>query len=31
LYKKFLAAASGKFPDEESQARKRISELAHLK
>ena len=31
LYKQFLAAASGKFPDQESQARKRISELAHLK
>ena len=27
----FLAAANGKFPDQESQARKRISELAHLK
>ena len=31
LYKQFLTAASGKFPDQESQARKRISELAHLK
>ena len=31
LYKKFLAAAGGNFPDQESQARKRISELAHVK
>ena len=31
LYKKFLAAANGNFPDQESQARKRITELAHVK
>lgn len=31
LYKQFLAAANRKFPDQESQARKRISELAHVK
>lgn len=31
LYKRFLAAAGGKLPDQESQARKRVSELAHLK
>jgi len=31
IYKQFLTAANGKFPDQESQARKRISELAHLK
>jgi Flp pilus assembly protein TadD len=31
LYRQFLSAANGKFPDQESQARKRISELAHMK
>jgi tetratricopeptide (TPR) repeat protein len=31
LYKQFLAAANRQFPDQESQARKRISELAHVK
>jgi Tfp pilus assembly protein PilF len=31
LYKRFLAAAGGKFPDEESQARKRLAELSHAK
>ena len=31
LYKRFLTAANGNFPDQESQARKRLSELAHAK
>jgi thioredoxin-like negative regulator of GroEL len=31
LYKRFLAAANGNFPDQENQSRKRISELAHAK
>jgi predicted Zn-dependent protease len=31
IYKRFLAAAGGKFPDQESQARKRLAELAHTK
>ena len=31
LYRRFLSAASGGFPDQEAQARKRISELAHVK
>ena len=31
LYKRFLAAAGGKFPDQESQARKRLAELSHTK
>ena len=31
LYKRFLAAANGNLPDQENQARKRISELAHAK
>lgn len=31
FYKKFLAAAAGDLPDQESQARKRLAELAHTK
>jgi predicted Zn-dependent protease len=31
LYKKFLAAAGGNFPDQESQARRRLAELEHAK
>jgi Tfp pilus assembly protein PilF len=31
LYKRFLAAAGGKYPDQESQARKRLAELSHAK
>jgi predicted Zn-dependent protease len=31
LYKKFLAAAGGNFPDQESQARRRLDELEHTK
>jgi len=31
LYKQFLDAAGGKFPDQESQARKRLVELQHTK
>jgi len=31
LYRRFLETADGQYPDEESQVRKRISELAHLK
>jgi predicted Zn-dependent protease len=31
LYKKFLAAAGGKLPDQESQARRRLAELEHTK
>jgi Tfp pilus assembly protein PilF len=31
IYKQFLAAAGGNFPDQESQARKRITELQHAK
>jgi predicted Zn-dependent protease len=31
LYKKFLAAAGGNFPDQESQARRRLAELQHAK
>ena len=31
LYKKFLAAANGSLPDQESQARQRIAELEHRK
>ncbi len=31
LYKQFLASAGGKYPDEESQARRRITELSHAK
>lgn len=31
LYKQFIAAAGGKFPDQESQARQRITELGHTK
>jgi Tfp pilus assembly protein PilF len=31
LYKQFLAAAKGNFPEQESQARKRLVELAHTK
>jgi thioredoxin-like negative regulator of GroEL len=31
LYKRFLTAANGNFPDQENQARKRVSELAHVK
>jgi predicted Zn-dependent protease len=31
LYKQFLVAAGGKFPDQESQARKRLTELQHTK
>jgi tetratricopeptide (TPR) repeat protein len=31
LYKQFLVAAGGKFPDQESQARKRLIELQHTK
>jgi Tfp pilus assembly protein PilF len=31
LYKRFLSAAGGKFPDQESQARQRLAELTHTK
>jgi tetratricopeptide (TPR) repeat protein len=31
LYKQFLLAAKGQFPDQESQARKRLGELQHVK
>jgi len=31
LYKQFLAAAHGKFPDQEAQARKRLAALEHRK
>jgi tetratricopeptide (TPR) repeat protein len=31
LYKKFLAAAAGKFPDQESQAHQRLAVLEHTK
>lgn len=31
LYKRFLAAAGGIYPDQESQARKRLAELSHAK
>jgi Tfp pilus assembly protein PilF len=31
LYKKFLAQAGGSFPDQESQARQRLSQLEHQK
>ena len=31
FYKKFLAATAGDLPDQESQARKRLAELAHTK
>lgn len=31
LYKKFLAAAAGNLPDQESQARRRLAELEHTK
>jgi hypothetical protein len=31
LYKKFLAAAGGDFPDQASQARQRLAALEHAK
>jgi tetratricopeptide (TPR) repeat protein len=31
LYQQFLAVAAGKFPDQESQARQRLADLAHAK
>ena len=31
LYQRFLEAAAGKFPEQESQARQRLAELAHAK
>ena len=31
LYKRFLAVAGGSYPDQESQARKRLAELSHAK